>query len=99
MKCSLIAMARPEMITFGGANSVMRLAMAKPSASPAAASARAQRLSPSAARCRSSAIARPGEASHPDPRSRSRRLGLAEHGRLRGRRRRAARRRSPGAGP
>src|SRR5271165_6290579 len=51
-KCSLVAMARPEMITLGGANSVMRLAMAKPKASPAAASRRTQRASPSAARRR-----------------------------------------------
>ena len=35
MKYSLAAMERPEMITFGGANRVMRLAMAKPKALPA----------------------------------------------------------------
>ena len=62
MKDSLVAIARPEMMTLGGANSVMRLAMAKPSAAPALASTRAQLSSPSAARCSRTVIARSARA-------------------------------------
>ena len=74
----------PEMITLGGANRVMRLAMAKPSASPAAASTRdAALVAGAGALQQQGASPRPARIAPSWLAAAQQRLGLGEHRSLR----------------